>query len=223
MLRRAAYLAAAGCAPPKTLVPELEKNLNPPDERATRLASGGAPCPARKLMGRLVVVFLASAALATLYQIGKHVLFPHITLWQSHDLTIGLIAVLATAASCYVLVNRAKSVPRPVAEAAARKCEEKYCSLVNNIPEVVWTFDDRGRVVFVSPSIELLSGYSREEIYERGVALFLDCVHPDDLGVVRAGLEALFASGQPYDVECRIHNKNGDWMWVHDRALGTYE
>jgi hypothetical protein len=24
-------------------------------------------------------------------------------------------------------------------------------------------------------------------------------------------------------VECRVRRKDGDWIWVHDRAVATYE
>ena len=40
---------------------------------------------------------------------------------------------------------------------------------------------------------------------------------------MREGFEALFAKNQPYDVECRIRRRDGEWVWVHDRALKTYE
>ena len=36
-------------------------------------------------------------------------------------------------------------------------------------------------------------------------------------------MEALFARGEPYDVECRVRRKDGEWIWVHDRAVATYE
>ncbi|MGO8788290.1 MAG: response regulator, partial [Terriglobia bacterium] len=31
------------------------------------------------------------------------------------------------------------------------------------------------------------------------------------------------ATGKPFDVECRVRRKNGEWIWVHDRAVATYE
>ena len=37
------------------------------------------------------------------------------------------------------------------------------------------------------------------------------------------GIHALFAEGRPYDVECRVKISNGEWRWVRDRALKTYE
>ena len=57
----------------------------------------------------------------------------------------------------------------------------------------------------------------------RALDLYLSSLHPDDVHKVKDGLRALFAEGRPYDVECRVKHKDGEWMWVHDRALATYE
>ena len=112
---------------------------------------------------------------------------------------------------------------RKQAEEALKRSEEKYRSLVSNIPEVVWTADSNLNFAFISDSIETVSGFSTEEVYRQGARLFLECIHPDDIGRVRAAFEALFRTGAPYDVECRIRRKDGEWIWIHDRSLGTYE
>ena len=109
------------------------------------------------------------------------------------------------------------------AEEALREGEEKYRSLVSNIPDVAWTVDDQLRFAFIGNNIETLSGYSRAEVYEKGAQLYLDSLHPHDVQKVREGFRALLAKGQPFDVECRLKRKDGVWIWVHDRAISSYE
>ena len=104
-----------------------------------------------------------------------------------------------------------------------QRIEEKYRSLILNIPDVAWTLDSAGRVAFMSPNIEKLSGYTHAEIVQRGAGGFFHSIHPDDVAKVRGALELLFSKGQPYDVECRVRRKTGEWIWVHDRAVATYE
>ncbi len=106
---------------------------------------------------------------------------------------------------------------------ALRESEEKYRSLVSNIPDVVWTLDSELHFTFISKNIERVSGYSQEEVYQGGVDLYLKSLHPDDVHKVGDGLRALFAEGRPFDVECRVKRKDGEWVWVHDRALASYE
>ena len=111
---------------------------------------------------------------------------------------------------------------RKVSQETLEASEQRYRSLVHNIPDVIWTADANGAFSYISPNIEKLSGFTLDEIHAQGARLFLDCVHPNDLLKVRQGFEALFTQGQAYDVECRVRRKNGEWIWVRDRALTTY-
>jgi PAS domain S-box-containing protein len=112
---------------------------------------------------------------------------------------------------------------RKRAEDALEGSEERYRSLVCNLPEVVWTMDAEGRFAFIGPNIERLSGFNAQEIYAQGSRPFFACLHADDLDKVRQGLQALFARGQPYNVEYRVRRRSGEWIWVRDIALTTYE
>jgi PAS domain S-box-containing protein len=104
-----------------------------------------------------------------------------------------------------------------------RESEEKYHSLVENIPGVIWTTDSEGRTVFVSPNVVKVTGRTPEEIYAAGGTLWLERMHPDDKERVREAYEALFARNEPYDVEYRLQRKDGEWIWLHDRSVATYE
>ena len=112
---------------------------------------------------------------------------------------------------------------RERAQERLRESEKKYRSLVSNLPDVVWTADSNFRFQFLSPNIEGVSGFTLDEVYQRGARLFLECIHPEDAPRVAERFRALFERGEPYDVECRIRRKNGDWIWIHDRAISTYE
>lgn len=43
-------------------------------------------------------------------------------------------------------------------ESECKQAEEKYCSLVSNIPDVIWTSDEGYGIVYVSPNVERLTG-----------------------------------------------------------------
>lgn len=104
-----------------------------------------------------------------------------------------------------------------------RESEEKYRSLVRNIPDVTWTTDQRGKTVFISPNIQRVYGYTPEEIYEAGERLWLGRIHPDDVERVKEEYGRLFTEGKVFDVEYRIRRRDGEWIWLHDRSVATYE
>lgn len=72
---------------------------------------------------------------------------------------------------------------RRAAEEALRASEERYRALLENLNDVVFSVDSRGRITYISQRIEMLSGYTPHEIVGQH---FLNLVHPDD----RAALEA---------------------------------
>jgi diguanylate cyclase (GGDEF)-like protein/PAS domain S-box-containing protein len=110
-----------------------------------------------------------------------------------------------------------------LAQESLRDSEEQYRLLVANIPEVVWKTDAEGNVIFVSPQVETILGYSSEEFRRQGDSLWFNSVHPDDKEKVGQAFEALIREGKPYDLECRAKRKNGEWFWAHDRAMATLD
>lgn len=114
-------------------------------------------------------------------------------------------------------------IERLHAQEALREREEQYRSLIANIPDVTWTAGENGSTVFVSPNIEGLLGFTADELYRGGDEFWGSRIHPDDARTVRAAREALFARDEAFDIEYRVRRKDGSWLWLHDRALKTYE
>ena len=106
---------------------------------------------------------------------------------------------------------------------ALRASEKRYRMLATNIPEVAWLVDRTGRTIFVSPNIAAVTGYTADEVHAAGAAHWLARIHPDDRPLVELQIEALFRDGARFDVEYRTRRKDGRWIWVHDRAVTTYE
>jgi PAS domain S-box-containing protein len=103
-----------------------------------------------------------------------------------------------------------------------QQSERNYRSLVNNIPDVIWSADQRGNTVFISPNLQRIFGYTPEEV-NRDPSLWHGSIHPDDLERVKDAFVSLFILGGSFDVEYRLRRKDGEWIWLHDRAIGTYE
>jgi two-component system cell cycle sensor histidine kinase/response regulator CckA len=109
------------------------------------------------------------------------------------------------------------------AEEAMRASELKYRSLVENIPDVIWTASRDGASHFVTSNVERLYGFSAEEMCREGASLWLGRIHRDDVEAVSHAYDRVFAAGELFDLEYRIQAKDGRWLWVHDRAVATYD
>ena len=104
-----------------------------------------------------------------------------------------------------------------------RESEEKYRSLLENIPDVTWTTDDKGNTVFISANVASVYGFTSDELLSEDKQSWIGRIHPDDVAQVLEGYHSLFAERKPYDVEFRIQRKDGVWIWLHDRARMPYE
>jgi PAS domain S-box-containing protein len=102
-----------------------------------------------------------------------------------------------------------------------KESEEKYRSLIVNIPDVTWTSDIAGRIVYVSGNVLDVMGYGPDEVC-LNVSFWEKIIHPEDRARVLAAYHSLFETGARYDEQYRMMRKDGSWAWVYDRATSTY-
>jgi PAS domain S-box-containing protein len=136
---------------------------------------------------------------------------------------------------------------RKQSEHALRASEEKYRSLIDHIPDVVWTADANRELIYISGNAVKVLGYSANELLAPsekqtveirkaemptpdfpisafpggGRQLWMDRIHPEDAARVGQAYQKLFSDGEKFDMEYRICRKDGQWIWLHNRALLT--
>lgn len=104
-----------------------------------------------------------------------------------------------------------------------KQAEERYRTLVDNLPVVIWQTDEQGRIRYISEVVTQLDGYTPEEIYAGGVEQMIARIHPDDRDSVLAAFKELFTTDAVFDVEFRIQHKDGHWIWLRDFAYATIQ
>ncbi len=106
-----------------------------------------------------------------------------------------------------------------------KEAEERYLTLVNNIPGVVYRVacDEHWTNLFVSDGIEAITGYPPSDFIGNAVRDCSSITHPEDRGLVDAEITAALEQRRAYSMDYRILHKNGEERWVRERGRGVYE
>jgi len=107
-----------------------------------------------------------------------------------------------------------------------RELEEKERSLqllVEYMPDTFYIADSEGGLVFVSPNVSRLVGYSAEEVTKPDPGFWRSLIYHEDRDRVAEALAAYLGGGETYDVEYRVQRRDGSLMWVKDRATQRYD
>ncbi len=110
------------------------------------------------------------------------------------------------------------------AEEAMRTSEERFRTLVANIPGVVFRSEVNPpwRVHYCSEVALALTGYSAAD-FARGIRSYSGVVHPDDLSAVMQIVAQAVADHRPFTIEHRICHADGCTRWVYARGQAIYD
>ncbi len=111
------------------------------------------------------------------------------------------------------------AIERQRTEETRRFAEQQYRSIVEHIPAVTYidAVNEQAAAVYVSPQIERLLGYSRQE-WLADADLWPKILHPDDRARALAENARHNETGEPFVLEYRMFTKDGRVVWVFDQA-----
>jgi PAS domain S-box-containing protein len=104
---------------------------------------------------------------------------------------------------------------RKRAEVQAFEAARELRGVVDALPGFVWTADEQGLIEYTSPMWHAYSGSTPEQSVGTGWAAF---VHPDDQPAAFAQWAASLETGEPYEVEFRLRDADGHYLWWLARA-----
>lgn len=110
----------------------------------------------------------------------------------------------------------ATAIQRRRAEDALRESEGRFRALADSIPAIVWTSEPDGRCDYLNRRWTDFSGTTREEA---GLEGWMRAVHAEDLAGAREGWMHAVRSGEPFEWECRLRDRDGSYRWCLGRAL----
>ncbi len=141
-------------------------------------------------------------------------------------LALGLGGTGLLAAYLNGALRHTRIVEREVADRTAELAESRrqLASLMHTLPGMAFRArfsEGRLHVLYASEGALALSGWTAEEFMSARVHL-RDLVHPDDLARSRDALGAGLTNHAPFEIEYRIHARDGTERWLLSRGLGIY-
>ena len=99
-----------------------------------------------------------------------------------------------------------------LAHQAVAESEQRYRLLAENVTDMISLTASDGRMLFLSPSVERVTGFTIDELLPTRMS---DYVHPDDLPDFLAAYGGLLRKVRtPGPIRYRARHKSGRWMWL---------
>ena len=116
------------------------------------------------------------------------------------------------------LATRIKEVgeERIRAEKALVETVARYRFLLDSLPQIVWTADANGALVYINHFWVQYSGRGIEQTLSEGWG---DAIHPEDEASTLECQRALIAKGEPFGIQHRLRAKDGTYRWHELRAV----
>lgn len=115
---------------------------------------------------------------------------------------------------------------RHKSEAALRRSEARFRSLVANIPGVVYRWQCDFSVSFISDAVYSLTGYPAADfrlLSDRGWRSFASVIYSEDLAQVEATIQQGIENKQSYSLEYRLLAADGTIKWVWDKGSPVFD
>jgi len=101
-------------------------------------------------------------------------------------------------------------------ERALRQSEERFRMLSEIVPQFVWTMLPGGELDYVNVRWSDYTGQSLEQAQGTG---WIEAVHPDDQPHARSAWQQAAATGESYEMEYRLRDREGNHRWYLARGL----
>lgn len=110
------------------------------------------------------------------------------------------------------------------AQLALRESEERFRSLVANIPGAIYRCqnDLNHTIKFISEAIFEISGYPAADFINNHIRTYNSIIHSEDLPTVASIVKQAISNHQSYSIEYRIIHQNGQIHWVYEQGRGVF-
>ncbi len=108
---------------------------------------------------------------------------------------------------------------------ALRESEEKFRSLVGNIPGISYRCrnDEFWTMEIISDEVKILTGYPASDFLQNAVRSWSSIIHPEDKEAAEEHAIEKINRKEPYTIEFRIIGADGDIRWCLEKGQGVFD
>jgi two-component system cell cycle sensor histidine kinase/response regulator CckA len=107
---------------------------------------------------------------------------------------------------------------RKRAQEALRESEERFRTLAEVLPEIVWVADAEGKATYVNPRYREYAGTELDTAQDRA-----QLIHPEDLPHLTERYDVAARSGGTFECEYRMRRHDGQYRWFLGRAVLVHD
>ncbi len=100
--------------------------------------------------------------------------------------------------------------------------QRQYALALRGINSGLWDWDITNNVMKLSVKWKRMLGYAEEELVDIPGQTVLDMVHPDHLDRVSDLVNRHLLKQEPYNMECKLRMKSGEYRWFSDSAQAEW-
>lgn len=106
--------------------------------------------------------------------------------------------------------------PQALANKKIKESEEQFRHLADSMPQMVWTADTEGNADYFNKTWLDYTGLSLEDLKDWG---WKKIVHPDDWDETKKRWQHSVDTGEDFELEHRLLNKDGSYLWHLSRTV----
>ncbi len=106
---------------------------------------------------------------------------------------------------------------RLLAEENLKENEQRYSIILDAVNDGLWEWNVASGDAFFSPNYYKLLGYKPGE-FSANYASWRLLVYPDEIDSIEKQLQESIESGKGFEIDFRMKNKSGKWLWVSTRG-----
>lgn len=122
-----------------------------------------------------------------------------------------------------IVISGHNITDRKCLEVELQASEEKFKSLVLNIPGAVFRCDSSYKMQFASGKIREITGYPASVFIHNQVRSYLSIIHPDDIPLIKDSLMQAVLDRHRCTIEYRIIHADGRVRWVSECKQGEFD